>query len=169
MAAVLESLERQGIESVYIKLLRNIYSTATSVIKLHQESEKFKVGKGIRQGDSISPKLFSAVLEGVFQKLNWDELGIKINGEYLNHLRFADDIILFASNAEQLQTRMEELSNESSKIGLKMNLSKTKVMYNQHVEKKEIKIHGETIGIVDEYVYLDQPKTSNAKLTRLED
>ena len=106
LAAVVESLENQSIENAYIKLLRNIYSTATSVVKLHQESEKFKVGKGIRQGGSISPKLFSAALEEVFQNLNWDEVGIKINGEYLNHLRFADDIILFASNAEELQSRM---------------------------------------------------------------
>jgi len=51
-------------------------------------------------------------------------------------------------------TRMEELSNESSKIGLKMNLSKTQVMYNQHAAKKEVNINGETIGIVDQYVYL---------------
>jgi len=73
-------------------------------------------------------------------------------------------IILFASSAEELQTRMEELCNESSKVGIEMNLSTTKVMYNQHAEKKEIKIHGETIHIVDEYVYLGQPKTSNTKL-----
>jgi len=57
LAAVLKSLEHQGIESAFITLLRNIYSTATSVIKLHQESEKFKVGKGVRRGDSISPKM----------------------------------------------------------------------------------------------------------------
>jgi len=43
LAAVLKSLEHQGIDSAYITLLRNIYSTATSVIKLHQESEEFKV------------------------------------------------------------------------------------------------------------------------------
>ena len=48
---------------------------------------------------------------------------------------------------------MEELSNESSKIGLKMNLSKTKVMYYQYAQKKEIRIDEEKIGIVDEYVY----------------
>jgi len=59
---------------------------------------------------------------------------------------------------------MEELCNKSSKIDLKMNLSKTKVMCNQHASKKEIKINGETIGIVDEYVYLVQLKTSNTKL-----
>jgi len=60
---------------------------------------------------------------------------------------------------------MEELSNESSKMSLKMNLSKTKVMYNQHAAKKEVKINGETIGIVDEFVYLGYLKTSNAKFT----
>jgi len=60
---------------------------------------------------------------------------------------------------------MEELCNEISKIGLKINLSKTKLMYNQHAPKKEIENYGETIGIVDEYVYLGQLKTSNAKLT----
>jgi len=59
---------------------------------------------------------------------------------------------------------MEKLSNESLKISLKLNLSKTKVMYNQHAAKKEIKINGETIDIVDEYVYLGQLKASNAKL-----
>jgi len=60
---------------------------------------------------------------------------------------------------------MEELSNEKSKIGLKMNLSETKVMYNQHAAKKEVKINADLISIVDEYVYLGQLKTSNAKLT----
>jgi len=138
LSAVFKSLEHQGIESAYIKLLRNINSTATFVIRLHQESEKFKVGKGGMVGDSISPKLFPAVLEREFQNLNWDEVGIKINGEYLHHLRFTDDIVLFASSAE-LQTRMKELCNESSKIVLKMNLSTTKVIYNQHAAKKEIK------------------------------
>jgi len=49
---------------------------------------------------------------------------------------------------------MKKNSNKSSKIGLKMNLSKTKVMYNQNAAKREIKISGESIGIVDEYVYL---------------
>jgi len=65
----------------------------------------------------------------VFQNLNWNEVGININDEYLHHLRFADDIVLlFVSGAKELQTRMEELSNESSAIGFKMNLSKAKII-----------------------------------------
>jgi len=101
-----------------------------------KKSEKFKVGKGVMHGDSISPNLFSAVLERAFPNLNWDEVGIKINGEYLHHPRFADDIVLFALSREEQQTRMEELCNESSKIGFKMKLSKTKVIYNQHAANK---------------------------------
>jgi len=90
MAAILKSLEHEAIDNAYIKLMRNIYSTAISVIRIHQESERFKVRKGVRQGDSISPKLLSVVLKRVFQNLNWDEVGIKINGEYFHHLQFAD-------------------------------------------------------------------------------
>jgi len=69
LSALLKSLEHQGIENAYIKLLQNIYSTATSVIRLHHEIEKCKVGKGVRQGDSISQKLFCAVLERESSKI----------------------------------------------------------------------------------------------------
>jgi len=58
LSAVLKSLEHQDIESSYIKFLLNIYSTVTSVIRLHQESEKFKVGKGVRQEDSFLQNCF---------------------------------------------------------------------------------------------------------------
>jgi len=61
---------------------------------------------------------------------------------------------------------MEELCNDSSKTGLKMDLNKTKKSYTISMLQKEvIKIIGETICIVDEYVYMGQLKTSNAKLT----
>ena len=50
--------------------------------------------KGVHQGDTISSKPFTALLESVFQKLNWDVKGIKIDEEYLNHLRFVDDIVI---------------------------------------------------------------------------
>jgi len=94
LAVVLESLKHQGIENANIELLRIIYSTAISVIKLHQESEKIKFGNGVMQGDYISPKLFSAALERVFQNLNWDEVVIKINGEYHHHLQFTDGTLM---------------------------------------------------------------------------
>ncbi len=48
------------------------------------------IQRGVRQGDTLSPKLFNAGLEQVFRRLNWENKGIQINGERLNHLRFAE-------------------------------------------------------------------------------
>jgi len=63
------------------------------------------------------------------------------------------------------RSRNGQSAHRNSKISLKMNLSKTKVMYNQHAAKKKILIHGETIGIINEYVYPEELKSTYAKLT----
>ncbi|CAK1603556.1 unnamed protein product [Parnassius mnemosyne] len=60
--------------------------------------EKAFDSRGVRQGDVISLKLFTAALEDVFKLLNWKGYGININGEYITHLRFADDIVLIAES-----------------------------------------------------------------------
>jgi hypothetical protein len=57
----------------------NIYNSGTSIIRLDKESGKFKIQKGVRQRDTLSPKLFNAGLEQVFRRLNWDNKGITIN------------------------------------------------------------------------------------------
>ena len=62
-------------------------------VHLHKESEKIRIKRGVRQGDTISPKLFTATLESIFRRLNWENKGVKIDGEFLSNLRFADDII----------------------------------------------------------------------------
>ena len=48
----------------------------------------------MRQGDTISPKLFNQAVEDIFKRLEWEEKGIKICGQHLNHLIYADDIAL---------------------------------------------------------------------------
>ena len=86
-----------------METLKFIYSNATSTFKLHNNSNKVPICRGVRQGDTISPKLFTAVLEDIFKNLKWEDQGINMNGRRLTHLRFADDIIVLSSNQQQLQ------------------------------------------------------------------
>ncbi|CAF4921267.1 unnamed protein product [Pieris macdunnoughi] len=109
---------------------------------------------GVRQGDPLSPKLFSAILESLFRNLEWDKVGININGRQLNHLRFADDLVIISDNAKTLQTMLQQLTEASKIVGLSMNKSKTKIMTNR--ETIMIQIGGDAIEYVDHYVYLGQ-------------
>ena len=116
---------------------------------MHTYSKPFKLKIGVRQGETSSPKLFTACLEKVFLNLNWNHKGIKIDGEYLNYLRFADDIILFSSNPRELQQMQQELNQESLKFGLSMNIKKTKIMKNELMnENMNIIIGGNEIEVV---------------------
>ena len=94
--AILTSLQEQGIEDVYIEILKDIYTDSLVTVHLHKESEKIRIKRGVRQGDTISPKLFTAILESIFRRLNWENTGVKIDGEFLSNLRFADDIYSYA-------------------------------------------------------------------------
>ena len=78
---VLTSLQEQGIEDVYIQLMNDIYINSSMTVQIHKESNKINIRRGVRQGDNISPKLFSAALESIFRRLTWETRGLKIDGE----------------------------------------------------------------------------------------
>lgn len=77
--------------------------------------------------------------------------GLNVDGVYLNHLRFADDIVLLSTDTQELNTMLNQLNEQSKQIGLKMNLSKTKIMSNNECN---ITIDNVTIENVDHYIYL---------------
>jgi len=87
----------------------------------------------VRQGDTISPKLFTAVLQEIFRRVEWSEDGVNVSGRKLNHLRFADDIVLISNNTNDLQARLQELNNSSKISGMKINMNKTKVIFNKQI------------------------------------
>lgn len=115
--------------------------------------ETIDIKRGVRQGDPISPKLFIAVLQHVMGKLPWLNQGININGNYLSHLRFADDIILFSETPYELNKMVNDLNQASMKIGLDMNLEKTKVMTNRS-ETHPILVNNTPLEFVKNYIYL---------------
>ena len=122
-------------------------------VHLHKESEKIRIKRAVRQGDTISPKLFTATLESIFRRLNWENKGVKIDGEFLSNLRLADDIFLCTETPQELQQMLQELSDESRRMGLKMNITKTKVMV---VDNTPINVNNVLIENVPGHVYLGQ-------------
>lgn len=91
----------------------------------------------------------------IFRNLQWDHEGLNINGEKLNHLRFADDLILFAECPIKLEQMLQQLSDQSAEAGLTMNTAKTKIMTNSS-QTHTITVNSEKIEYVEEYVYLGQ-------------
>ena len=78
---------------------------------------------------------------------------MKIDGEFLSNLRFADDIFLCTETPQKLEQMLQELSDESSRMGLKMNIARTKVMI---ADNTPIKVNNVLIENVQGYVYLGQ-------------
>lgn len=95
-------------------------------------------------------------MEDVFKLLNWVRFGININGEYITHLRFVDDIVIMAESLEELNTMLSDLSTVSQQVGLKMNMDKTKIMLNVHVTPVPVIVGNDSLEVVDRYVYLGQ-------------
>ena len=90
----MEALGNQGVPTQYIKILRELYNNFTTKISPFYNDINVDVKRGVRQGDTISPKLFTATLQNVMRTLEWDNMGVKIDGLQIHHLRFADDIVL---------------------------------------------------------------------------
>jgi hypothetical protein len=129
-----------------VEIFKDIYSSCSAIIIFHEDSEKFPVTRGVKQADVTSPKLLTALLESIFQKLDWESKSICIDDEHLNNLRFADVIAIPARNPQKLKTMLNDLDQESQKVGLKMNNAKTKVMFNNHTNSHQLnkRRNGET-------------------------
>uniref|UniRef100_A0A914VP78 Reverse transcriptase domain-containing protein n=1 Tax=Plectus sambesii TaxID=2011161 RepID=A0A914VP78_9BILA len=95
--AVLQALHRQGFDNDYIALLQELNNDCTTDITLFYKPLRIPIGQGVRQGDTIFPKLFTACLEDVFRQMELTG-GLNIDGQKLTHLRFADDIVLIGDN-----------------------------------------------------------------------
>ena len=102
---------------------------------LGKVSEPFAIERGVRQGDPISPKLFNAVIGEIFKKADLDN-GINIDGERLQNLRFADDVVLVTKTTKEMEEHLNKLNTESKKCGLKIHKGKTKFMTNFETDEE---------------------------------
>ena len=87
------------------------------------------------------------------------QAGIKIIERYINNLRYADDTTLMAESEEELNSPLMKVKEESEKVGLKLNIRKTKIMASGSITSWEI--DGETVETVSDFIFLGSKVTAD--------
>ncbi|KAE9419506.1 hypothetical protein Angca_009849, partial [Angiostrongylus cantonensis] len=152
--AVMEALGSQGVPTQHIKILRELYKNFATKISPFYNDINVDVKRGVRQGDTISPRLFTATLQNVMRTLEWDNMEVKIDGRQLHHLRFADDTVLITPDTTQAERMLADFDKACGKIGLRLNLKKTMFMKNGLVLFAPFTLNGTNISECSSYAYL---------------
>ena len=152
--AVIEAQAKQGFHTQSIKILRELhYGFPTRISQFYKELI-IDIKRGARQDDTISVKLFSATLENVKRRLEWEGMGVKIDGQQLHHLCFADNIVLIMPNISQVAQILANFDRECGKAGLQLNLNMTIVMKNELIPDALFALNRTNISECSSYVYL---------------
>ena len=155
-------LQEMGILDHLTCLLSNLYAGQEATVRTgHGTTDWFQIGKGIRQGCIWSPCLFNLYAEYIM-RITGLEAGIKIARRNINNLRYADDTTLMAGSEEELKRLLMKVKEESEKVGLKLNIQKTKIMASSPITSWEI--DGETVETVSDFIFLGSKITAAMKL-----
>ena len=151
-----------GIPDHLTCLLRNLYAGQEATVRTgHGTIDWFQIGKGIFQGYILSACLFNLHAEYILNNAGLDEAeaGIKIAGRNINNLRYADDTTLMAESEEELKSLLMKVKEESEKVGLKINIQKTKIMASGPITSWEIDV--ETMETVSDFIIVDSKITAD--------
>ena len=138
-----------GIPDHLTCLLRNLYAGQEATVRTgHGTTDWFLIGKGVCQGCILLPCLFNLYSEYIMRNAGLEETqaGIKIARRNINNLRYADDTTLMVGSEEELKSLLMKVKDESEKVGLKLNIQKTKIMASGPITSWQI--GGETVETV---------------------
>ena len=150
-----------GIPDHLTCLLRNLYADQEATVRNgHGTTHWFQLGKGVHQGCILSPRLFNLYAEYIMRNAGLDEAqaGIKIAGRNINNFRYANDTTIIAESEEELKSLLIKVKEESEKVGLKLNIQKTKIMASGSITPWQI--DGETMETVMEFIFLGSKTTA---------
>ena len=148
-----------GIPDHLTCLLRNLYAGQETTARTgHGTTDWFQIGKRVRQGCILSPCIFNLYAEYIMRNAGLEkaQAGIKIAGRNINNLRRADDSTLMAESEEELKSLLMKVKLESEKVGLKLNIQKTKIMASGPITLWQI--DGETVA---DFIFLGSKITAD--------
>ena len=128
--------------------MRNLYAGQKATVRIsHGTIDWFQIGEGVHQGYILSSCLFNLYAEDIIRNAGLEEAqaGIKIAGRDTNKPRYADDTTLMAESEEELKSLLMKVKEESEKVGLKLNIQKTKIMASSPITSWEI--DGESVRL----------------------
>ena len=134
-------------------LLRNLYAGHKATVRTgHGTTDWFQIGKGVRQGCILSPCLFNLYAKYIVRNAGLEEAqaGIKIAGRNINNLRYEDDTTPTGEN-EELKSLLMKVKEESEKVGLKLNIQKTKIMASVPITSWQI--DGERVETGADFIF----------------
>ena len=143
-------------------LLRNLYAGQEATVRTgHGTTDWFQIGKGACQGCILSPCLFNFYAEYIMRNagLEQAQAGIKISRRNSNNLRYTNDITLMAESEEELKSLLMKVKEESEKVGLKLNIQKTKIMISSSITSWQI--DEGTVQIVADFLFLGSKVTAD--------
>ena len=138
--------------------MRNLYAVQEATVRTgHGTTDWFQIGKGIHQGCILSLYLFNLYAECIMRNARLDEAqgGIKIARRNINNLRHAANTTLRAKSEEELKSLLMKVKEESEKVGLKLNIEKTRIMASCMIPSDPItswEIDGETVKTVIDFI-----------------
>ena len=133
--------------------MRNLYAGQEAIVRTgHGTTDWFQIGKGVCQGCILSPCLFKLYAEYIMRNAGLEEAQarIKTASGNSNNLRYADDTTLMTEN-EELKSLLMKVKEESEKVGLKLNILKTKIMASSPITSWQI--GGETVETVADFIF----------------
>ena len=119
----------------------------------HGTTDWFQIRKEVGQGCILSPCLFNFYADYIMRNAGLEEAQVemKITRRNINNLRYADDTSLMAESEEELKSLLMKMKEESEKVGLKLNIQKTKIMASGPITSWQI--DGETMETVRDYFF----------------
>ena len=155
---LIQILKKIGLDEWDTGLITDLYWKQTAFVQVGgAKSNKILIKRGVRQGCILSPLLFNIYSEQIFaEALEEQKIGIRIGGEIINNIGYADDTVLLAESMPDLQKLLIDVNDACNRYGLAINIGKTKwmIVSKERIDNVQLELNNKIIERVPRFKYL---------------